>query len=154
LYAPMGVAVAMFPKTSKLFEMGRGQRSVLSNAMRLTLLLAGAVVIYWLFPDFFLNLLFGGKYLFAIPYLFKYGLAMFFFGPSFLFLNFFLSRNQIKVAYALLIAMLVEIGLIILFHASIAQIVDIVLISGALCLAFMLPFYLRVRRAGVGIYDR
>jgi len=147
LYAPMGVAVAMFPKTSELFEMGRGQRSVLRRAMLLTLLLAGGVVIiYWLFPDFIVNLLFGSKYLFATPYLFKYGLAMFFFALSFLFMSFFLSRNQTKVAYALLSAMLIELVLIIFFHASIAQIVDIMLISGALCLAFMLPFYLRVRR--------
>ena len=52
--------------------------------------------------------------------------------------------------------MLIEIGLIIFFHASIAQIVDIMLISGALCLVFILSFYLRVRRreAGGGIYNR
>ncbi|MFQ5917794.1 MAG: polysaccharide biosynthesis protein, partial [Candidatus Binatia bacterium] len=124
-----------------------GHRSVLRKAMLLTLLLAGGVVmIYWLFPDFIVNFLFGGKYLFTIPYLFKYGLAMFFYALSFLSLNFFLSRNQTKVAYAFLIAMLIEIGLIISFHDSIAQIVDIMLISGALCLTFMLPFYLRVRR--------
>ena len=63
---------------------------------------------------------------------------------------------QTKVAYALLSAMLIEIGLIIFFHSSIAQIVDIMLISGALCLTFILPLYLRVRRreAGGGIYDR
>ena len=157
LYAPMGVAVAMFPKTSELFEMGRGHRSILRKAMLLTLLLAGGVVIiYWLFPDFIVNLLFGGEYPLAIPYLFKYGLAMSFFAISFLFLSLFLSRNQTKVAYAFLSAMLIEIGLIIFFHASIAQIVDIMLISGTLCLVFILPFYLRERRreAGGGIYNR
>lgn len=147
LVAPMGIAIAMFPKTSDLFERGKGQRSILRKAMLLTILLGGGVVIvYWLFPEFVVNVLFGGKYPLAVPYIFKYGLAMFLFAISFLLMNFLLSLNQTKVAYPLLMVMVVQLGLIVFFHANIAQIVDIVLLSSAACLALMVPVYLMVRR--------
>ena len=147
LLAPMGVAVAMFPKTSDLFETGRAHRPLLLKAMSFTILLVGAVVIvYWLFPDFIVNLLFGGKYPFAIPYLFKYGLAMGLFAISFLLLNYFLSLNQTKVALPFLGAMILELVLIAFFHSSIAQLVDIMLISSIACLALVLPFYLKLGR--------
>lgn len=148
LFAPMGVALAMFPKTSELFETGRGHRSVLLKAMILTVLLAGAVVIvYGLFPEFIVSFVFGGKYPLAIPYLFKYGLAMALFALSFLLMNYFLSLNQTKVCYSFLGAVLLQLGLIIFFHSNIAQIVNIMLICSALCLIFMLPLYLKLRKA-------
>lgn len=152
LYAPMGIAIAMFPKTSQLFETGSSHRPLLRKAVFFTLLLAGGVIIiYWLFPEFIVNFLFGAKYPLASLYLLKYGLAMGFFALSALLLNYFLSLNQTKVAYALIAAMLLELGLIAFFHASIAQIVDVMFISGALCLLFMLPFYLKVRRRETGL---
>lgn len=147
-YAPMGVAVAMFPKTSELFESGGQHHRVFLRALTLTLLMAGVVVIvYWLFPDFIINSLFGGKYPIAIPYLFKYGLAMGFFALSFILMNYFLSLNQTKVAFSLVAAMLLQLGLIILFHDSIARLVDVTLICGIISTVFMLPFYLKVRRS-------
>jgi len=147
LLAPMGVAVAMFPKTSDLFEAGGAHRPLLLKAMSPTVLLAGAVVlVFWLFPDFVIDLLFGGKYPSATPYLFEYGLAMALFAIAFLLLSYFLSLNQTKVAFPFLGAMVLQLVLIAFFHSSIAQLVDIMFISGVACLASMLPFYLKLRR--------
>lgn len=151
LLAPMGVAVAMFPKTSDLFEAGKAHRPLLLKAMALTVLLAGAVVlVYWLFPDFIINLLFGGKYPFAIPYLFKYGLAMALFAIAFLLLSYFLSLNKTKVAFPFLGVMLLQLALIAFFHSSIAQLVDIMLLCSIACLALALPFYLELRKVSYG----
>lgn len=145
-FIPGGIAVAMFPKTSQLFEVGGVHRLVLRKAILLTLPLAGVVVIiYWLFPQFVVNILFLGKYPAAIPYLFKYGLAMAFFAVSSLLMFYFLSLNRTRVAYPLIGAVLLQLCLIILFHSSIGQIVNIMLICGASCLVLILPFYLKVR---------
>lgn len=147
LVAPMGVAVAMFPKTSELFESGGSHRPVMMKAMLLTVVIGGGVlIVYWLFPDFIIDRLFAGKYPLATPYLSKYGLAMAFWAISFLLLNYSLSLNRTKVAYPLLGAMVLQLGLISLFHSSIAQVVDIMLISSIACLALMCPLYLNVRR--------
>jgi O-antigen/teichoic acid export membrane protein len=145
-FIPGGIAIAMFPKTSHLFEVGGVHRLVLRKAILLTLLLAGVVVIiYWLFPQFVVNILFMGKYPDAIPYLFKYGLAMAFFAVSSLLMFYFLSLNRTRVAYLLIGAVLLQLCLIILFHSSIGQIVNVMLICGASCLVLILPFYLKVR---------
>jgi len=147
LVAPMGVAVAMFPKTSELFETGGSHRPVMLKAMLLTILIGGGVVIvYWLLPDFVIDQVFAGKYSIAAPYLFKYGLAMAILAICFLLMNYFLSLNRTRVAYPLIGAMVLQLGLICLFHSSIGQIVDIMLISSTACLALMCPLYLNVRR--------
>lgn len=150
LSIPGGILIAMFPKTSELFETGKAHVTVMRKALLLTVLFGGVIVIiYCFFPGFIANVLnffhFQAGYLGTIPYLFKYALAMLFFAVAFLLLHYFLSINRTKVAYFFVGAMGLEICLIILFHSSIAQIVNIMLISGASCLVLILPFYLKVR---------
>jgi len=146
LIAPGGIVVAMFPKTSELFESNSAHHPVLLKAILLTVLLAGGVVIiYWLFPQYITNFLFRGKYPLVTPYLLKYSGAMFFFAISFLLMNYSLSLNRVKVAYPLVVAMLVQLGLIIAFHSSIAEVVNIMLISGIISVVLMLPMYLKIR---------
>ena len=145
-YAPLGVAVAMFPKSSEAFEKGRDYRRLFLKAMFLTLAIAGSVVlVYGLFPQFITQLLFGDKYPLAAPNLFLYGLAMALLAFCLLLMNYFLSLNQTKVAYPLLGAMLLQIVLIVFFHSSIAQVVTIMLISGISAVILVLPFFLKVR---------
>jgi len=150
--APGGIAIAMFPKTSALYETNSAHRQVLLKAVLLTVLLAGGVlVIYWLFPHFITNFLFGGKYSLVTPYLLTYTGAMLLFAISFLLMNYFLSLNQTEVAYPLVVAMLAQLGLIIAFHSSIAEVVNIMLISGVLSVVLMLPVYLKVRKVPLGV---
>ncbi len=147
LFAPMGIAVAMFPKTSELFERGGDHLSLLKKSALYVVLIGGAVVItYLLFPDFVRDFLLRGKYAFASPDLVKYGLAMLFFVLSFLLMSYFLSLNRSKkVALPLVGVAILQVVLIVLYHSSIAQLVNIMLVSGGLCLAFMLLLYWEVR---------
>lgn len=144
-FASSGIAIAMFPKTSRLFELGGGHENVLKRAVLLTLLLVGGLVLfYWLFPHFIIDVLFLGKYHGTGPYLFIYGLAMAFFGIANLLMYYLLSLNKTKVAYLLGAAALLEISLIVIFHANIAQIVNAILWSGAACLVLTAVFCLAV----------
>ncbi len=148
LIAPAGIAIAMFPKTSTLHETGSDHYPVLLKALLLTLLLGGSVVaVYWLFPEFIFDFIFSGKYSVAVDYLFDYGFAMLLFAVAFLLMNYCLSLNQTKVAYSFLMAMLLQVVLIALFHSDIGQIVNVMIISGTLAIVLMLPFFFRDRGA-------
>ncbi len=145
LYVPGGIVIAMFPKTSELFEKGMGHRPTLLKAMLFTLFLAGGVVmLYWLFPGFIITFIFGSKYLVTIPYLYKYGLAMLFFAISFLSMNYFLSLNETRIGYPLVAVAVLEVVLIGFFHSDINQITNMMLICGIVSVVLMLPFYIGV----------
>lgn len=145
-YAPVGVAAAMFPKTSALFESGGDYQRLFLKAVLVAVLIAGGIaLVYGLFPQLVTQFLFGGKYPLVAPYLFTYGLAMALFALSFLLMNYFLSLNQTKVAYPLLGVMLLQLALIALFHSSIAQLVNIMLMCGAISLVAVLPFLVKMR---------
>jgi len=104
-----------------------------------------------LFPNFFVDLLDPGKYTLAAPYLFRYSLAMMFFAISYIFMNYFLSINLIKIAYIFATVGFLQVLLILYFHGDIAQVVNDVLISGAVCLFATLIFYLWWQRTRLSV---
>lgn len=147
LYAPMGIGVAMFPKTSELFESGGDAPRVLRRAGLYTLLLGAAVIVaYCLLSSFIIDFVFDGKYHIGLVEIVKYSSAMLLFSLSFLLMNYFLSTNRTRVAFVLGGALGLEVILVYLFHSSAARIVDMVLISGVACLCPMLIMYWRNRR--------
>jgi len=147
LYIPMGIGTAMFPKTSELFDAGTDCHRVMRRALFYTLALAGLVLVsYCFFYGFAIHFAFGGKYSFLLSDLVKYGLSMVLFTLSFLLMNYFLSIKQTRVAYALLGPAFLLVTLIVCFHSSVGQFVDIMLVCGAVTLLLMLPFYVRDSR--------
>jgi O-antigen/teichoic acid export membrane protein len=152
LFAPMGIALAMFPKTSGLHESGKGHRNVLFMAVALTVSIAGAfVVVYQIAPDFVVGFLGkwedgGLKYSLAPPHLVRYALAMLLFAISYILMNYYLSINHTRIAYPFVIVALLQVVLIIYFHNDIGQVVNVILTSAALCLTSVMAFYLWSRR--------
>jgi O-antigen/teichoic acid export membrane protein len=144
LYAPMGIGVAMFPKTSELFDRGGDAPKVLRRAGSYTLLLGAAVIIvYCLLSSFIIDFVFGGKYEIGVVDVVKYSLGMLLFSLSFLLMNYFLSTNQTRVALVLVVALALEAILVALFHSSVSRIVDMVLVASSACSCLMLYMYWR-----------
>ena len=143
LYVPMGIAIALFPKTSELLETGGGHILLLRRAMLYSLLLGGGVVIIYLFFSEPIASIYGGKYPLVAGFLFKYGLAMLFICFSFVSMNYLLSLNRTKVAYPLLAAVALQVGLVVIFHSNVGQIVNVMLVSGIASMLFMFPFYIK-----------
>jgi O-antigen/teichoic acid export membrane protein len=140
-YAPSGVAAALFPKASEMFVNGGNHRRILVKALVLTLVIAaGVVLVYGAAPQRISQFLFDERYILIAPYLVKYAASMALSAVSFLLMNYFLSVNKEKIAYALLGIAVFQITLLVLFHASIAQLVDIMLVSGALSIIALVPF--------------
>ncbi|WP_423792383.1 oligosaccharide flippase family protein [Methanocaldococcus indicus] len=146
LFAPGGVAVVLFPKASELKEKGLNHFNLFIKALILTVILTlPTLILFRLFPELTIKIIFGEKYLKAIPYLFKYSLAMFFFAISGLIMNYLISLGITRISYALTLTLIIEIVGITLFHQNINQIVNVVLVVSMLSVIVQIPFLLIVR---------
>jgi len=143
-----GIIVAMFPKMSDLFEAGKKTYPLLIKTLiYVGVVVGGVVLVYWLFSEPIINLLYGDKYPLVAPNLVRYALAMALFSFSFTMMNYLLSLNRTRVAFCFLAGMFLEIGLISAFHSSISQVVDMMLISSASCLFLVILYYMVVRHS-------
>lgn len=145
-YAPAGVALAMFPKSSDAFESGGIPRRILYKGAAYTAILAGLVVlVYWVFCDSIMLLVFGDKYPATAHLLAPYGFAMLLFSLSFLLLNYCLSLNEAKAVIPVVFTLVLQVVLIALYHSGISQIVNIMLICGAASCVGLVPLCMKRR---------
>ena len=145
-YAPYGVGIAMFPKTTELYEQGGNHRQLLWKALLLTGLIAGSVVLaYAIFPGAIMRVLFGDKYPLATPFLMEYAGAMALYAIALLSTSYLLSLKKTGVAYPLFVLMGIQIILISIFHTQMSQLVHVMLISAFMANIVTLPFVARLR---------
>jgi O-antigen/teichoic acid export membrane protein len=143
LYAPMGIALAMFPKTSDSFETRGSHRTLFKKALLLAVLIVAPLcLVYAVFPSHIVHFLFSDKYSSVAPNIFKYGLGMSFLSLSYLTMTYFLSIGKTRAVYPLVVSAILQILLIALFHSSIEDMVRVFVISGAVCLALVLTLFL------------
>lgn len=143
LSAPNGIAAVMFPKTAALYQNGGNHRRILFKALTIAVILSASILVgYSLFAGLFTRIVFGGKYPLLLSYLPEYTLAMSLFGIALMNIRYFLSVNETLVSYYLLGAMVVQIILTLLFHDSIASLVNNTLITGVVCILLMCWFHL------------
>jgi O-antigen/teichoic acid export membrane protein len=142
-YAPMGIALAMFPKTSDSFETRGSHRTLFKKALLLAVLIVTPLcLLYAVFPGPIVDLLFSDKYPSVSPNIFVYGLGMSFLSLSYLTMTYFLSIGKTRVAYPLVASAILQMLLIALFHSSIEDLVRVFAISGAVCLALVIVVFL------------
>jgi O-antigen/teichoic acid export membrane protein len=142
-YAPMGIALAMFPKTSDSFESKGSHRTLFKKAALLAVLIVAPLCLaYAVFPGTIVHFLFSDKYPSVAPNIFIYGLGMSFLSLSYLTMTYFLSIGKTRVAYPLVVSTIFQMVLITLFHSSIEDLVRALVISGAVCLALVLALFL------------
>jgi len=99
---------------------------------RTILVTGGAVMLFWIMPDFLLGFLFGQRYMAAAPLLGIFGLAMFPLAMLGLLINFNLARHQVKFIYPLLAGAIIQIVLIYFYHRTLNQVLWIIVGMGAL----------------------
>jgi len=132
LFAPGAIALVLFPEASKLHERGGNPLKVLLSAMLLSGLLSGAVVLlYALFPEEVVLLVYGAKYLNASKYLWKYALAMAFLALTSVVLNYALSIGRMAIGAALSLSLALEVAVLVAYHGSLGEVVlGLLLASG------------------------
>ncbi len=136
------VAAVMFPLISKRYSQGEPYRKifVLSFLMTLTISL-GVLLVYWLWPEVSITLLFGRKFLEGAPYLIWFGLFMTIFTLGSLILNYYLSIERTKTAIIVAIAALIQAVGIWLFHDTILTVIKVSIVSSSFFLVSMLLYF-------------
>jgi O-antigen/teichoic acid export membrane protein len=135
MYLPGGLILALFPMVAENHALNKSQTTMLWKALAYTLLLSGCgTLLYWLFPEPILSLLFSGKYLEAAPLLTYYGVAMLPMALLLITMNFHIARGHGRVWVVVALGAMVEILAILLWHQNLGRILTAVFAGGSVAL--------------------
>lgn len=81
------------------------------------------MIVFTVFPEIVVGMLYGNKYLTAAKHLPLIGLYASIFSIDYLLVNYFMSREKTLVAYILVVAAFLQAGGIFILHKSISQVV-------------------------------
>lgn len=137
------VVMVMFPLISERHTNGKKYHHLLFLSLCLVMFIClGAILIYGLFPQLMIGVLFGRDYLAASSYLFLFGLFLSFYSLSFLLTNFYLSIGKVKIVILPILAAMSQVIVIYLFHQTLVQMVWISVVITALLFATQMLYYL------------
>lgn len=135
------IGAVMFPLVSQRKSKGQGYKKIFIYSLLLTLAFTSFVlIIYWLFPQFTINLLYGGAYLEAAPFLIWFGLFITLFTISSLIINFHLSLGHIRVVFLPAVAAFTQIIAIWFFHKNLFSVIVVSILVASLLLGFLLIY--------------
>jgi len=141
LVLPLPVVTAMFPHLFSSGDQEKKTRSMLERSLRIAAFLCGgAALCSLLFPSVIVQILSGKVYSDCLPLVGMFSVNMTFFSLTLILLYYHLSTPRRGFLCPLLLFTLMEVGLILLFHNSLVQVLTVVGII-AFCLA-LTNFYL------------
>ena len=127
-YLPGGIIMVMFPTASELYALKEESQAVLKKSLFYGGVLCSSVVLlYFVLPSFVVKTLFGKEYIAAVPLMGTFGLAMFFFVLANILSVYQLSVSKLKFLKILVVATILEITLVSIFHNTLAQVIFILL---------------------------
>jgi O-antigen/teichoic acid export membrane protein len=143
LYFTSTIPTVMFPLIIKRKTTGKSFTGLFLLAVVLVLLPSLLITLfYYLFPQFVITLFLGGRnYLTMVPYLSLYAIFITLFSVINIFVNFFLSINKTGISFLVVLAALLQIILIWVYHSNFYQVILIsIFVSVILLAAFLLVF--------------
>lgn len=141
-YGTTPIISVMFPLVSKSHAKGGNYKKVFFLSLLLTSgLIFFLILLYWLFPTLVLQMLYGNKFLEGTPYLVWFGVFIGLFTLSSLFLNYFLSKGTTRVVYLGLVAAILQIVGIYLFHNNLLQVISVSIWISLVLLVSLLIYF-------------
>lgn len=135
------ISAVMFPLVAKRNAKGENYKKIFILSLLATVLFSISILLlYWLYPNLAISLLFGAKYLEAANLLVWFGLFMTLFTLSSLFISYSLSLEKTSIVILPFIAAIGQIILIWFFHQTLYTVIIISIISAALLLASLLIY--------------
>ncbi|MDV7186821.1 sugar isomerase [Lutibacter sp. TH_r2] len=132
----------LLPKVIQLKKQGENTLPILLKYVGYILILSTFIVTFtWLFPEFVVQIMFGKQYLSISPLLWKYALATSIFAVANIFAYYFLSIDKYIPVIVSAILGSTQIGLIIMFHNSLEQVVYMQIIAMVILLFFQLCYF-------------
>lgn len=142
-FASGAIPLVMFPMIVDRRTQGKKYHHLLFFSFALVFLIClGISVIYFLFPQLMVKLLFGSKYLAIAPLVGWMGVFLSLYSLAYLLINFFLSIDRAKAVVWPFLAGLMQIILISFFHRSLLEVVQIsICLTGLLLLSLVLYYF-------------
>lgn len=123
-FGSITISMVMFPKVVELNIDKKPSKFLLHKSILLVLAFCVPVTLFYLlFPNFTVNLLYGGAYLSVANLVWVYALFMTIFCVVYLLGFYNLSVGNFKFIYLILFFDVVELVMILLFHDNLAQII-------------------------------
>lgn len=132
-FAAYPITLVMFPMISeKHAKQQRFRPLFLASLTMVSLVCAAISVVYFLFPELMIRLLYGKDYLVAAPQLGMFAIFLSFYCLSFLVVNFYLSIKKTRVVAFPMVAALAQVILITIFHQGLSQTVLVSVVTTGL----------------------
>jgi len=132
----------LLPKVIQLKKDGKNTLPILLKYVGYIVILSTLIVTFtWLFPEFVVRLMFGEQYISISPLLWKYALATSIFAIANIFAYYFLSIGKYIPVIVSAFLGLTQIGLIMLYHNSLEQVVLMQVLTMILLLIFQLGYF-------------
>lgn len=136
------ISAVMFPLVSQMHSKGQTYNKVFIYSLFITSIFAlSMLIVYWLFPNFIINLLYGTAYQQAAYLLVWFGIFITMFTISTLLINFYLSIGLTRIVILPLIASIIQIIGIYLFHHTLLEVIIVSIIVTALLLGVLLIYF-------------
>jgi O-antigen/teichoic acid export membrane protein len=147
-FAAVPVVGVIFPLISEAQAAKKSVKIVaLPGLLIIGMIITVSFITFKFFPKLMIFLLFGQKYLVIEPFVIYFALGMSLYTINVTLLNISLALRRILPTIFVSLAALFQIILIILFHQSIMQVVNIFIAISALLLASLLLYYFRSEKA-------
>jgi O-antigen/teichoic acid export membrane protein len=132
----------LLPKVILLKKEGKDTLPILLKyVVYIAVLSVGIILFTFLFPEFVVKVMFGAKYISIAFLLWKYAFATSVFAIANIFAYYFLSINKYIPVVISAVLGLAQIGLIVMFHTSLEQVVEMQIIAMLALLFFQLCFF-------------
>lgn len=142
----------LLPKVIQLKKEGKNTQPILMQYVLYIALLSTVIVAgTYLFPETIVHLMFGDKYITIAPLLWKYALATSVFAIANIFAYYFLSIDKFFPVVVSAILGLTQIVLIILFHNTLEQVVEMQIIAMLFLLVFQLCYFIYQNKKSVSL---
>lgn len=141
-FASSPLTVAMFPIVSEKHAVGKKFQHLVFTGFGLTAIIALVLIAaYYLFPEFMVGILFGSQYLRIVPLLGIFGVFIGIYSLCVLLANFYLSIHRKIVSFFVMIAAILQIFFIVLFHRDLLQVVNISIVITSILLTALIVYY-------------
>lgn len=145
-YGAGPIGLVMFPIVSKRESQGQSHQKVLIYSLVLTCILAfGVLGAFALFPSIVIRILFGSSYLEAGSLLVWFGIFITLFTLSVFLINYSLSLKQTKIVVLPILAAVIQIIGIGLFHNNLYSVVMVSIVTCSLLLISLSLYTMRRR---------
>lgn len=144
-YFTLPIPLVMFPLLVKRHSTGAKFVNLFYIALLLVIIPSISItVFYFLRPNLVVNLFLGGKeYLYISKYLGIFGLYLTIFSMVNVSVSFFLSLNKTKIAIPVVVAAVLQVILIYMFHSDFYQIIEVSLLTSTTLFVFLIAIFIK-----------